>query len=104
MVIDRNRLHSTRPVSALSNKEVWFFVYALGYSLDKLASTMEHGWKVFSAGLTNGLDALCLPIFAVAFALRIHSVATNDAWSSDQAFAVLSTAAVLMFPRYVPVA
>lgn len=29
------------------------------------------------------------------------SVITNDAWAADQAFAVLSCAACLMFPRLV---
>ena len=58
--------------------------------------------QVYSSGLTNGLDALCVPIFALSFAFRIHSVLVNDQWAADQAFAILSCAACLMFPRYVP--
>ncbi len=81
--------------------EWWFFLYALGYSLDKIASVMEHGWSVYSAGLTNGLDALCLPIFATAFGFRFHSIIYNDPWSADQCFAVLSVAACFLFPRLV---
>lgn len=60
---------------------------------------MEHGWSVYSAGLTNGLDALLLPIFACSFGFRIFSVLNNSGWAAEQAFAVLSCAACLMFPR-----
>lgn len=58
VVIDRRNRHEHLPVSALSWKEVWFFIYTLGYSLDRIASVMEHGWSVYSAGLTNGKPLL----------------------------------------------
>lgn len=87
-------------MSALSPLESWFFFYALAFSLEKVASVMEHGWTVYAAGLTNGLDMLAIPLFLGAFVLRIRSVLYEDMWSSDQAFAILSCAACLMFPRY----
>lgn len=46
VVLNHRRRDPDLPVSALSSHELWFFVYALGYSLDKLASIMEHGWSV----------------------------------------------------------
>lgn len=54
MVLDRKNRHEHLPVSALTGREWWFFLYTLGYSLDKIASVLEHGWSVYSAGLTNG--------------------------------------------------
>ncbi|GJN91595.1 hypothetical protein Rhopal_004618-T1 [Rhodotorula paludigena] len=99
VIVDRHNRHEHLPVSALSAIEIWFFVYSLGYSLDKLASIAEHGWSVYAAGLTNGLDAASVPIYVAAFVLRAHSVFTNDARASDRAYAILSIAATLLFPR-----
>ncbi|GAA6032822.1 hypothetical protein JCM8097_000813 [Rhodosporidiobolus ruineniae] len=99
VIVDRHSRHELNPVSAISFQEVWFAVYSLGYSLDKLASIAEHGWSVYSAGLTNGLDAASVPIYIAAFVLRVHSVLTNDAHGSDRAYAILSCAACLLFPR-----
>lgn len=99
VIIDRRNRRETRPVSALAYSEIWFFTYALGYSLDKIASIMEHGFRVFSAGLTNGLDAMSIPFFFVAAGFRLRSVIEDDAWASDTAFAVLSCSACIMFPR-----
>lgn len=90
------------PVDALSMHEKWFFFYGLGYSLDRLAGIAEHGWSVYASGLTNGLDLMTVPIIATAFVFRIHSVMSNQEWASEQAFAILSCAAVLLFPRWVP--
>lgn len=49
VVTNHRRRDPNLPVSALSSHELWFFVYALGYSLDKIASIMEHGWSVSSS-------------------------------------------------------
>ncbi|GAA5920772.1 hypothetical protein JCM1841_004181 [Sporobolomyces salmonicolor] len=99
VINDRHKRHEALPVSKLSLSECWFFVYALGYSLDKSASIFEHGWTVFAQGLTNGLDLMSVPIYVAAFALRVHSVRMNDAVASDRAYAILSCAACLLFPR-----
>ena len=75
--MDRRNRHEHLPVAALTAHEYWFFFYALGYSVDKMASIAEHGWSVYSAGrplfigssgftsltmrrtgLTNGLDTM----------------------------------------------
>ncbi|KAM0756238.1 hypothetical protein T439DRAFT_308703 [Meredithblackwellia eburnea MCA 4105] len=99
VIAERRNRHEHLPVSDLTGYEYWFFFYSLGYSLDKLASIAEHGWSVYAAGLTNGLDAMCIPIFAVSFGFRVHSVTSGDTWSADQAYGILSCAATLMFPR-----
>ncbi|GAA5876322.1 hypothetical protein JCM3774_003722 [Rhodotorula dairenensis] len=99
VIVDRHSRYEHVPVSRLSAIEIWFFVYSIGYSVDKLASIAEHGWSVYAAGLTNGLDAASVPIYIAAFVLRAHSVVTNDARASDRAYAILSTAACLLFPR-----
>lgn len=99
VIVDRHSRYEHIPVSRLSAIEIWFFIYSIGYSVDKLASIAEHGWSVYAAGLTNGLDAASVPIYIAAFVLRAHSVVTNDARASDRAYAILSTAACLLFPR-----
>ncbi|GAA5914827.1 hypothetical protein JCM8208_005713 [Rhodotorula glutinis] len=99
VIIDRHNRQDELPASELSFVEVWWWVYSLGYSLDKLASIAEHGWSVYAAGLTNGLDAASVPIYVAAFVLRLHSVAHNDMQASDRSYAILSIAACLLFPR-----
>lgn len=99
VIIDHHKRDDSLPVAALSLHEKWFFFYALGFSLDKLASITEHGWSVYAAGLTNGLDMMAIPIFLGSFIFRIHSVRTNEEWAANQAYDLLSCAACLMFPR-----
>ncbi|GAA6047335.1 hypothetical protein JCM3770_001893 [Rhodotorula araucariae] len=99
VIIDRHNRFEHLPVATLTFVEVWWWIYSLGYSLDKLASIAEHGWSVYAAGLTNGLDAASVPIYVVAFFLRAHSVIKNDAKASDRSYAILSIAACLLFPR-----
>jgi len=101
VIVDRHNRQDELPASELSFVEVWWWVYSLGYSLDKLASIAEHGWSVYAAGLTNGLDAASVPIYVAAFVLRLHSVAHNDMQASDRSYAILSIAACLLFPRCV---
>jgi hypothetical protein len=99
VIVDRHSRYDGTPVSKLSWMEIWFFFYSLGYTLDKITSIAEHGWSVYAAGLTNGLDAASLPIYCCAFVLRAHSVYTNDASMSERSYAILSLAACLLFPR-----
>ncbi|KAM0793199.1 hypothetical protein ACM66B_000669 [Microbotryomycetes sp. NB124-2] len=94
-----HRRDEDMPVASLTKTEGFFFLYALGYALDRFGSIAEHGWSVYSAGLTNGLDMLSVPIFLVAFLFRTHSVATNEEWANNTAYAILSCAACIMFPR-----
>lgn len=99
MQVDHHKRDEDLPVDSITLHEWWFAFYSLGYSLDKLASIAEHGWSVYASGLTNGLDLMTVPILATAFAFRVHSVLTNQEWASEQAFAILSCAACLLFPR-----
>ncbi|GAA6058694.1 hypothetical protein JCM10212_003382 [Sporobolomyces blumeae] len=96
VIIDR---HSREELVHLSTSEIWFFFYALGYSLDRSASIFEHGWHVFAMGLTTPLDILSVPIYVSAFVLRVHSFSSHDPVQSDRAYAILSCAACLLFPR-----
>lgn len=98
VIIDR---HSREEVIHMSTSELWFFFYALGYSLDRCAGIFEHGWSVFAMGLSAPLDILSVPIYIGAFALRVHSVHKMDPAMSDRAYAILSCAACLLFPRSV---
>ncbi|GAA6010491.1 hypothetical protein JCM11491_006964 [Sporobolomyces phaffii] len=96
VIIDR---HSREELVHMSPSEIWFFFYALGYSLDRCAGIFEHGWSVFAMGLSAPLDILSVPIYVSAFVLRVRSVSQVDPAMSDRAYAVLSCAACLLFPR-----
>ncbi|GAA5950318.1 hypothetical protein JCM3765_004502 [Sporobolomyces pararoseus] len=96
VIIDR---HSREELVYMSTSEIWFFFYALGYSLDRCAGIFEHGWSVFAMGLSAPLDILSVPIYVSAFVLRVHSVSKMDPAMSDRAYAILSCAACLLFPR-----
>lgn len=95
-------------------------VYGLGFTLDKLASTLEHGWRVYSANvrclfslydlltsraqLWNGLDAALVGNFMTYAILRfigIAHVASGEVVNSANYWAVdiLSLGALLLFPR-----
>ncbi|KAK4058072.1 hypothetical protein OIO90_000811 [Microbotryomycetes sp. JL221] len=99
VISEFHRRDEDMPVVALTKTEAFFFLYALGYALDRFGSIAEHGWSVYSAGLTNGLDMLAVPIFLVAFVFRVHSVARDNEWANNTAYAILSCAACIMFPR-----
>ncbi|GAA5898939.1 uncharacterized protein JCM6883_003478 [Sporobolomyces salmoneus] len=96
VIIDR---HSREELIHMSTSELWFFFYALGYSLDRCAGIFEHGWSVFAMGLSAPLDIFSVPIYVSAFVLRVHSVSKMDPAMSDRAYAILSCAACLLFPR-----
>ncbi|GEM06324.1 nonselective cation channel [Rhodotorula toruloides] len=73
VIVDRHSRYDGTPVSKLSWMELWFFFYSIGYTLDKITSIAEHGWSVYAAGLTNGLDAVSLPIYCAALAFTAIS-------------------------------
>ena len=90
--------------------EWWFIVYGLGFTLDKVCSTLEHGWKgtlrqstriskahapaVFASNLWNGLDAL----FCVTFLSYLILLCCGE---FVQHHNVLSCAAIFLLPRLV---
>nr|ODO03889.1 hypothetical protein L204_00230 [Cryptococcus depauperatus CBS 7855] len=99
----------------INGREWAFIVYALAFSLDKLATIREHGLKgksflsltienlmddtVFSSSLVNGFDLVFMLIYAVYLGARIYGVQYHDQYSMELGADWLAIGAVLMFPR-----
>ncbi|WVW79597.1 hypothetical protein I302_101566 [Kwoniella bestiolae CBS 10118] len=83
----------------LNGRELAFIIYALAFSLDKLAAIREHGLKVFSSSLVNGFDLLFMVIYAVYLGARTYGFHYHDQNALELGSDWLAIGAVLIFPR-----
>ncbi|WWC63799.1 uncharacterized protein I303_106404 [Kwoniella dejecticola CBS 10117] len=83
----------------LNGRELAFIVYALAFSLDKLAAIREHGLKVFSSSLVNGFDLVFMVIYAVYLGARTYGFHYHDQHALELGSDWLAIGAVLIFPR-----
>ncbi|WWC90990.1 uncharacterized protein L201_005929 [Kwoniella dendrophila CBS 6074] len=83
----------------LNKRELCFIVYALAFSLDKLAAIREHGLKVFSSSLVNGFDLVFMVIYAVYLSARTYGFHYHDQSALELGSDWLAIGAVLIFPR-----
>ncbi|WVF65343.1 hypothetical protein IAT40_000069 [Kwoniella sp. CBS 6097] len=83
----------------LNGREMCFIVYALAFSLDKLAAIREHGLKVFSSSLVNGFDLVFMLIYAVYLGARTYGFHYHDQAALELGSDWLAIGAVLIFPR-----
>jgi len=90
----RRNLPADAPVTGA---ELWLLLYGLGLTLDKVASILEHGWKVFTANMWNGLDFCFCFCFVVYFCLLASG-------NGGAGYSILACGAVLLFPRLAFVA
>ncbi|KAI9464263.1 hypothetical protein F5148DRAFT_1210255 [Russula earlei] len=90
-------------LNAMDHINVWelaFMVYSLGFSLEKVAATQEHGIRVFFTGTWNGFDLAFIPIFCTYAVLRVYGVYhPNGAWAKAVGVDSLALIACLLFPR-----
>lgn len=83
----------------LNWREGIFIVYALSFSLDKLAAIREHGLKVFSSSLVNGFDLVFMLIYAVYLTARTYGFHYGDPAALALGSDWLAMGALLIFPR-----
>ncbi|ORY33033.1 hypothetical protein BCR39DRAFT_520833 [Naematelia encephala] len=83
----------------LNGKELAFIIYALAYSLDKLATIREHGLKVFSSSLVNGFDLVFMLIYAFYLSARLYGFHYHNDDALSLGADSLAIGAVLIFPR-----
>ncbi|KAI0084442.1 hypothetical protein BDY19DRAFT_987498 [Irpex rosettiformis] len=76
-----------------------FMIYALGFTLEKVAAMQEHGIKVYFKGTWNGFDLAFVTFFCTYAVLRLYGVYYNHHWSRTTGIDFLALIAVLMFPR-----
>ena len=79
--------------------EIAFIVYAIGWTLDEVASVVEHGWSVHTENLWSFLDITFVWIFWVYFSFRMRGVFLQDPSYGKLASDVIAMAAPVLLPR-----
>ncbi|PFH51765.1 hypothetical protein AMATHDRAFT_2680 [Amanita thiersii Skay4041] len=84
----------------LNPPEVIFMVYALGFTLEKVAAMQEHGIKVYFKGTWNGFDLAFVTTYCIYASLRLYGVYhPHGRWARSLGIDFLALIACLMFPR-----
>lgn len=99
-----NREYSIGPLHLrYTMGELIFDVYAIGWSLDEIASVFEHGWTVHTENLWSFLDLTFVAIFCAYFGVRLHGFTVADPALSKEwgkmASDIISLAAPVLLPR-----
>ncbi|KAF8906298.1 hypothetical protein CPB84DRAFT_1726501 [Gymnopilus junonius] len=79
--------------------ECIFMVYALGFTLEKVAAMQEHGIKVYFKGTWNGFDLAFITTFLIYGFFRLYGIYHHVTWARVLGIDVLALIACLMFPR-----
>ncbi|TFK39792.1 hypothetical protein BDQ12DRAFT_722005 [Crucibulum laeve] len=79
--------------------EVMFMIYALGFTLEKIAAMQEHGIKVYFKGTWNGFDLAFVTTYCIYAFLRFYGVYHHNAWARSLGIDFLALIACLLFPR-----
>lgn len=79
--------------------EVAFAVYATGWTLDEIASVLEHGWTVHTENLWSFLDLSFVVIFTAYVGVRAHGFFIADSAMSKLALDIIAMAAPVLLPR-----
>ncbi|KAK7061015.1 hypothetical protein VNI00_000750 [Paramarasmius palmivorus] len=79
--------------------EMFFMVYALGFTLEKVAAMQEHGIKVYFKGTWNGFDLAFVTTYCFYAFLRLYGVFHHKVWARSTGIDFLALIACLMFPR-----
>ncbi|KAH9847576.1 hypothetical protein C2E23DRAFT_847890 [Lenzites betulinus] len=83
----------------LNIAEIIFMVYALGFTLEKVAAMQEHGIKVYFKGTWNGFDLAFVTLYCTYAVMRFIGVYDDKRWAKEMGINCLALIAVLMFPR-----
>ncbi|KAI0050965.1 hypothetical protein FA95DRAFT_1554998 [Auriscalpium vulgare] len=86
-------------IDRLNTWEVLFMVFALGFSLEKVAALQEHGVKVYVTGTWNGFDLAFVTIYCSYAILRLYGIFHPSAWARTVGVDCLALIACLLFPR-----
>ncbi|KAJ6610203.1 hypothetical protein B0H10DRAFT_2438133 [Mycena sp. CBHHK59/15] len=86
-------------LNGINFAEMLFMIYALGFTLEKVAAMQEHGIKVYFKGTWNGFDMVFVATYCVYASLRTYGVYYDHAWARATGIDCLALIACLMFPR-----
>ncbi|KAJ7708673.1 hypothetical protein B0H17DRAFT_1165735 [Mycena rosella] len=93
VAIEMNELH------CINFAEMLFMIYALGFTLEKVAAMQEHGIKVYFKGTWNGFDMVFVATYCFYAFLRVYGVYHDHAGARSTGVDCLALIACLMFPR-----
>ncbi|KAJ7116020.1 hypothetical protein C8R44DRAFT_220116 [Mycena epipterygia] len=83
----------------INSAEMLFMIYALGFTLEKVAAMQEHGIKVYFKGTWNGFDMVFVATYCFYAFLRVYGVYHDHAWARSTGVDLMAVIAVLLFPR-----
>ena len=83
----------------ISVLEIVFDIYTWGWVLDQFASTLEHGWKVYTQNLWAFLDVIFMMDFILYFIIRVHAHIHGNESKAALAFSILAAGAPVLIPR-----
>ncbi|EJF64109.1 hypothetical protein DICSQDRAFT_100749 [Dichomitus squalens LYAD-421 SS1] len=86
-------------LDGINTAEIVFMVYALGFTLEKVAAMQEHGIKVYFKGTWNGFDLAFVTLYCTYAVMRLVGVYDDRRWAREMGNNCLALIAVLMFPR-----
>ncbi|KIJ65577.1 hypothetical protein HYDPIDRAFT_88419 [Hydnomerulius pinastri MD-312] len=93
VAIEMNERH------CINTPEAIFMIYALGFTLEKLAAMQEHGIRVYFKGTWNGFDLAFVSAYFIYAIFRIYGIVYNQRWAQDLGIDSLAVIACLLFPR-----
>ncbi|KAJ6581498.1 hypothetical protein B0H19DRAFT_509083 [Mycena capillaripes] len=79
--------------------ELLFMIYALGFTLEKVAAMQEHGIKVYFKGTWNGFDMVFVATYCLYGFLRLYGIYYDHPWARALGVDSMCLIACLMFPR-----
>ncbi|TDL23602.1 hypothetical protein BD410DRAFT_695500, partial [Rickenella mellea] len=84
--------------------ELSFIIYALGFSLEKVAAMQEHGIRVYFTGTWVCLLSVLSPlqlitIYCTYASLRLYGIRYDVLWAKSSGIDCLALAACMIFPR-----
>ncbi|KAJ7247668.1 hypothetical protein B0H12DRAFT_1124984 [Mycena haematopus] len=79
--------------------EALFMIYALGFTLEKVAAMQEHGIRVYFKGTWNGFDLVFVATYCCYAFFRIYGVYHENVWARSMGLDCMAIIACLMFPR-----
>ncbi|KAK7012208.1 hypothetical protein R3P38DRAFT_3019877 [Favolaschia claudopus] len=89
----------TNELQRINFWEGFFMIYALGFTLEKIAAMQEHGIKVYFNGTWNGFDMVFVGTYGVYAFLRMYGVYHDRPWARAMGVDSMAAIACLMFPR-----
>lgn len=91
-VLQRRRL-------GITTLEIVFWLWSAGFMLDEIVGFNEQGFSLYLMSFWNVFDLGILLLLVCYYCMRLYAVTTHNHTVASQAYDVLASNAVLLFPR-----